>query len=111
MSSDIFVESSAKARATTTVGVVVTAVAAALYFNTTRTFITELQSTVTGAIGVYASAVFLVLYCYRQFLGVSEWRGGGVTGILRSAEGETFHKQEVKNLVNGYYDNFGEESR
>lgn len=101
-----------KAKDFTTVGVVVSAVAAAAYYEPSRAFILGVHSaSAAGAASLYVAAVLLVYVCYVSLMRVSEWRGGGVTGILNSQEGGDFHKQQVKGLVDGYYDNFGEESR
>lgn len=101
-----------KAKDFTTVGVVVAVSAAALAYGPSRAFLQAVHSGSTlGAVSLYVAVVALLYVCYSSLMKVSEWRGGGVSGILNSAEGDNFHKEQVSNLVDGYYGNFGEESR
>jgi hypothetical protein len=101
-----------KAKDWTTVAVVIGVVATAVSYAPSRAFLQGVHASSTlGALSVYLAGVLLVFVCYTSLMNVSEWRGGGVSGILNSAEGGNFHKQQVSGLVNGYYDNFGEESR
>jgi len=116
--------SGVESRGWTTVAVVLAAVVALFYADASRAFVVQLHAASTlGAASLYVAGVLLLYLCYSSLSPVirpghphvnkagSEWRGGGVSGILRSKEGSDFHKQEVSKLVNGYYDNFGEASR
>lgn len=110
--SEIGLTNAQKAKDYTTVAVVVGAVALAVLLPATREFLAGLHAGSTaGAVSLYAGAAALVFVCYKSLMNTAEWRGGGVTGILNSNEGNGFHAQEVSKMVNGYYDNFGEESR
>jgi len=110
--SEVEVTNAQKASDYTTVAVVVGAVTLALAVPASRAFLADLHaSSMLGAAGLYAAALALAVVCYKSLMNTAEWRGGGVTGILSSSEGNGFHGKEVKNLVNGYYDNFGAESR
>jgi hypothetical protein len=102
--SEVEVTNAQKASDYTTVAVVVGAVTLALAVPASRAFLASLHaSSTTGAVGLYAAALALVVVCYKSLMNTAEWRGGGVSGILASSEGDGFHGKEVKNLVNGYY--------
>ena len=110
--SEVALTNAQKAKDFTTVAVVVGAAALALAVPASRAFLVDLHaSSALGAASLYLGAAALVFVCYKSLMNTAEWRGGGVTGILNSKEGSGFHDKEVAGLVNGYYDNFGEESR
>lgn len=101
-----------KAKDWTTVAVVIGVAAAAVTLQAPRTFLLQLHaSSALGAFSLYAGVLALIVVCYKSLMNNGEWRGGGVSGILNSTEGDGFHAKEVSGLVNGYYDNFGAESR
>lgn len=101
-----------KAKDWTTVAVVLGVAAAAVTLSAPRTFLLSLHASSTlGAFSLYAGVLALIVVCYKSLMNNGEWRGGGVSGILNSHEGDGFHAKEVSGLVNGYYDNFGAESR
>ena len=110
--SEVALTNAQKAKDYTTVAVVIGAAALAVALPPTRSFLVDLHSSsALGAVSLYLGAISLVYVCYKSLMNTAEWRGGGVTGILNSSEGNGFHAKEVSGLVNGYYDNFGEESR
>ena len=101
-----------KAKDWTTVAVVVGVATAAVTLQVPRAFLMQLHSSSTlGALSLYIGVIALIVVCYKSLMNNGEWRGGGVSGILNSTEGDGFHAKEVSGLVNGYYDNFGAESR
>jgi hypothetical protein len=97
-----------KARDWTTVAVVLGSATAALSYAPSRSFLLSVH---VGALTLYLAAAGLLYVCYAAAAKAAEWRGGGVSGILRSKEGGDFHSEQVEGLVDGYYGNFGEESR
>ncbi len=110
--SAVEVQNTQKAQDYTTVAVVVGATALALAVPQSRAFLSVLHSSsLVGALSVYGAVLALIVLCYKSLMNTAEWRGGGVTGILRSAEGGDFHANKVNNDVTGYFSNFGDESR
>jgi hypothetical protein len=96
----------------TTVGVVLAGVGASLVYEPSRLLLASIHAgSGLGAASLYVAGAALVYVCYTSLKNTSEWRGGGVTGILSSAEGKGFHGGEVDAMATGYFNNFGEESR
>jgi len=104
-------QNSQKAQDYTTVAAVVGISAFVFAVPATRDLVLGVHnSSLVGALLVYGAAVALAWYSYKSLMNTAEWRGGGVAGILNSNEAG-FHGDKVQQDVQGYFSNFGEQSR